>query len=197
MDMLSTATVLFLIMDPLGNLPIVLSMLKNLDSVRRRKVLIRELLIALFILIIFLFLGESIMTFLRLEHGTLSISGGIILFIIAIKMIFPASSNNSVVKDEEPFIVPIAIPLIAGPSVIAALLLLSSQYPESLLSLLCALLIAWIATFLILIFHGFFHHILGEKGLKAFEKLMGLVLVMISIQMLINGIKNYAILGSS
>ncbi|WP_423841212.1 MarC family protein [Vibrio vulnificus] len=114
------------------------------------------------------------------------------LFIIAIKMIFPsAGSITGLAAGEEPFIVPMAIPMIAGPSVIAALLLLSSQHPNNLTDLSIAVLIAWFATFIILMFYSFFHRILGERGLKAVERLMGLLLVMISTQMFLNGVKSY------
>lgn len=192
MEILSAATMLFLIMDPLGNLPIVLSILKHLDPKRRRIVLIRELCFALVILMLFLFAGQSILSFLHVEPETLSISGGIILFIIAIKMIFPsAGSITGLAAGEEPFIVPMAIPMIAGPSVIAALLLLSTQYPHNMMELSAAVILAWSGTFLILMFYGFFHKILGERGLKAVERLMGLLLVMISTQMFLNGIKSY------
>ncbi|CAK4070009.1 YhgN family NAAT transporter [Vibrio sp. MarTm2] len=192
MDIISAATMLFLIMDPLGNLPIVLSILKHLDPKRRRKVLIRELLFALGILMLFLFAGKSILNFLHVAPETLSISGGIILFIIAIKMIFPTGGSIvGLAAGEEPFFVPMAIPMIAGPSVIAALLLLSSQHPDKLLELSAAVLLAWGVTFVVLMFYGFFHRILGERGLKAIERLMGLLLIMISTQMFLDGVKSY------
>lgn len=192
MEILSAATMLFLIMDPLGNLPIVLSILKHLDPKRRRVVLVRELCFALVILMLFLFAGKSILSFLHVQPETLSISGGIILFIIAIKMIFPsAGSITGLEAGEEQFIVPMAIPMIAGPSVIAALLLLSTQYPDNLMELSAAVILAWSGTFLILMFYGFFHKVLGERGLKAVERLMGLLLVMMSTQMFLNGIKSY------
>ncbi|AQM18298.1 MULTISPECIES: YhgN family NAAT transporter [Vibrio] len=192
MDILSAATMLFLIMDPLGNLPVMLSILKHLDPKRRRVVLVRELCFALIILMLFLFAGKNIMGFLHVQPETLSISGGIILFIISIKMIFPsAGSITGLAAGEEPFIVPMAIPMIAGPSVIAALLLLSTQHPDKLLELSASVLLAWGATFIILMFYGFFHKVLGERGLKAVERLMGLLLVMISTQMFLNGVKSY------
>ncbi|MBY6199586.1 YhgN family NAAT transporter [Vibrio hangzhouensis] len=192
MDILSAATMLFLIMDPLGNLPIILSILKHIDPKRRRKILVRELCFALVILMLFLFAGKSILSFLHVEPETLSISGGIILFIIAIRMIFPqAGSVTGLAAGDEPFIVPMAIPMIAGPSVIASILLLSTQNPDSLGDLSIAVFIAWGATFFILMFYNFFHRLLGERGLKAVERLMGLLLVMISTQMFLNGIKGY------
>lgn len=192
MDILSSATLMFLIMDPLGNLPVVLSILKHLDPKRRKIVLIRELVFALLILMLFLFAGKNILGFLHVQPETLSISGGLILFIIAIKMIFPsAGSITGLAVGEEPFIVPMAIPMIAGPSLIATLLLLSSQYPHYLMELSLSVLLAWSATSIILMFYGFFLKILGERGLKAVERLMGLILVMVSTQMFLDGIKSY------
>lgn len=110
-EMISATVLLFLIMDPLGNLPIFMSVLKHLEPRRRRVVLIRELLIALLLMLIFLFAGEKILAFLNLRTETVSISGGIILFLIAIKMIFPSQEGNSsgLSAGEEPFLVPLAI----------------------------------------------------------------------------------------
>lgn len=192
MEILSAAVMLFLIMDPLGNLPVILSILKHLDPKRRRIVLIRELLFALVVLLLFLFAGKSILNFLHIEAETLRISGGLILFIIAIRMIFPQPGGVvGLAAGEEPFFVPMAVPMIAGPSVIASLLLLSSHSPDRMLDWSLALLLAWGATFLVLMFYSFFHRVLGEKGLKAIERLMGLLLVMMSTQMFLDGMKQY------
>lgn len=192
MEIFSAATMLFLIMDPLGNLPVVLSILKHFDKRRRRIILIRELIAALIILLLFLYAGKSVLGFLHVQPETLSISGGVILFIIAIKMIFPsAGSITGLAVGEEPFIVPVAIPMIAGPSVIAALLLLSTQYPNQMVELSVSVFLAWLGTAGVLMFYGFFHKILGERGLKAVERLMGLLLVMVSTQMFLDGLKSY------
>ncbi|GLO62287.1 UPF0056 inner membrane protein [Vibrio sp. MACH09] len=192
MELLSAATMLFLIMDPLGNLPVILSILKHIDPKRRRIILVRELCIALVILMAFLFGGQTVLNFLHVQPETLSISGGVILFIIAIRMIFPQPGGvTGLAAGEEPYIVPMAIPMIAGPSVMASLLLLSSQEPDRLGDWAAALLIAWGASFVVLMFYNFFHKLLGERGLKAVERLMGLLLVMISMQMLLDGIKDY------
>jgi multiple antibiotic resistance protein len=192
MDAISAAITLFLIMDPLGNLPIVMSVLKNIEPKRRRIVLIRELLIALAILVTFLFAGEAILSFLNLRQETVSIAGGIILFLIGIKMIFPPPGGimgNS--GDEEPFIVPLATPMIAGPSSMAAVVLLANEHPEHVNESLLALLIAWAATATILMFSNGFHRLLGEKGLQATERLMGMLLIMISVQMFLDGVARY------
>ncbi|MFT5541849.1 MAG: multiple antibiotic resistance protein [Glaciecola sp.] len=191
-EILSAATMLFLIMDPLGNLPIYMSVLKTIDSKRRRIVIVRELLFALIILMVFLHSGQTLLEFLKIEQETVSIAGGIILFIIAIKMIFPKPGGiMSLPAGEEPFIVPLAIPMIAGPSTMAALILLANQEPNKMTQWSIALFAAWLVSAIILSMSSTFHRLLGEKGLNAIERLMGMILVMIAIQMLLNGIGAY------
>lgn len=192
MDIFSAAVMLFLIMDPLGNLPIFASILRHIDPKKRRKVLIRELLFALFIMLSFLYAGEAILNFLNLRSESVSIAGGIILFLIAIKMIFPSPGGVAgLAAGEEPFIVPMAIPLMAGPSILAALILLAHTDSSRMTDWTIALVSAWGMSAIILMFYKLFTRILGEKGLIAVERLMGMVLVMISVQMLLDGISNY------
>ncbi|NLS43841.1 YhgN family NAAT transporter [BEV proteobacterium] len=192
-EMISATILLLLIMDPLGNLPIFMSVLKHLDPKRRRVVLIREMVIALGLMLIFLFAGERILAFLNLRTEAVSISGGIVLFLIAIRMIFPPQESNSsgLPAGEEPFLVPMAIPLVAGPSILSALMLLSHQYPDQLPHLTLALCIAWGISFIILLMSDLFLRLLGEKGVAALERLMGLILVMLSTQMFLDGIRTY------
>lgn len=183
---------LFLIMDPLGNLPIFSSILRHIDPKKRRKVLIRELLIALFIMLAFLYAGEAILNFLNLRSESVSIAGGIILFLIAIRMIFPQEGGvTGLAAGEEPFIVPMAIPLMAGPSVLAALILLAHTDGTRMVDWTIALIAAWGVSSLILLFNQLFTKVLGDKGLTAMERLMGMVLVMISVQMFLDGIASY------
>ncbi|BBO29255.1 MAG TPA: Marc family transporter [Alteromonas sp.] len=193
MDTWSAAVMLFLIMDPLGNLPIFMSVLKMIEPKRRRFILIRELLFALVILYVFLFSGQAVLDFLNVKQETVSIAGGIILFLIALKMIFPVKGASPIglAAGEEPYIVPLAIPLIAGPSTLAALILLSNQSPDRMGDWALALGAAWIVSAAILLFSGVFHRILGERGLAAMERLMGMILVMIAIQMFLNGVGTY------
>lgn len=192
-EMISATVLLFLIMDPLGNLPIFMSVLKHLEPKRRRAIVIRELLIALLLMLLFLFAGEKILSFLNLRSETVSISGGIIMFLIAIKMIFPSQEGNSsgLPAGEEPFLVPLAIPLVAGPSILATLMLLSHQYPHQINHLVLALLIAWGMSVFILMQSSLFIRLLGDKGVNALERLMGLLLVMLSTQMFLDGVRVY------
>jgi multiple antibiotic resistance protein len=192
MDTFSAAVMLFLIMDPLGNLPIFSSILRHIEPKKRRRVLIRELVFALIIMMSFLFAGEAILNFLNLRTESVSIAGGIILFLIAIRMIFPQPGGVvGLAAGEEPFIVPMAIPLMAGPSVLAALILLAHTDSDRMLDWTIALLAAWGVSAVILLFYKVFTKVLGEKGLTAVERLMGMVLVMISVQMFLDGIANY------
>ena len=192
MDTFSAAVMLFLIMDPLGNLPVFLSILRHVDPKRRRKVMMRELLFSLGIMLGFLFAGQQILNFLNLRQEALSIAGGIILFLIAIKMIFPSEGGvTGLAAGEEPFLVPMAIPMIAGPSILASLLLLANQEPTRMADWSLALLMAWGASAVILMFYELFNKLLGERGLTAVERLMGMLLVMISVQMLLDGVQSY------
>jgi multiple antibiotic resistance protein len=196
MDTWSAAITLFLIMDPLGNLPVFMSVLKTIEPKRRRIVLARELLFSLIIMFTFLFSGQVVLDFLNVRQESVSIAGGIILFLIGLKMIFPQPGGiTGLTSDEEPFIVPLAIPMIAGPSVLAALILLANQDHSRMLDWSMALGAAWLASATILMLSSTFHRLLGERGLIAIERLMGMILIMISIQMLLDGIGKYYSLG--
>ena len=190
MDVSAAVITLLLIMDPVGNIPPFLSILRSVPVERRRIVLVREILFAYGVLLVFFFLGNYVLRFLRLEQETISIAGGIVLFLIALRMIFP--HEGSVVGDPlegEPFLVPLAIPLFAGPSTLAALLLLQRTFPGDSTSLLIAITIAWVIGGTILMSSTFFYRVLRERGLIAIERLMGMLLVMVAVQMLVNGLK--------
>jgi len=190
-EIISAAVVLFFVMDPLGNIPIFLSLLKDIEPKRRWKIISRELLIALVILLIFLFFGQQLLNLLQLESESVNIAGGIILFIIGIRMVFP--SRGGVMGDQlegEPFIVPLAIPLIAGPSALATLMLLVNSDPSNMINWLYVLLIAWILTAVILLSAPIFYKILRKRGLAAIERLMGMILIMIAVQMFVTGIRS-------
>ena len=189
-DITSAIVTLFLIMDPLGNIPIFLSVLKNVPPERRRIILIREVAIAYGVLLTFLFLGQYILNVLQLDPETISIAGGIVLFLIALRMIFPSGSHSEELQGE-PFVVPLAIPLIAGPSALAALLLLQRSEPGATWDLWLAVTAAWALSAAILLAALFFYRVLGQRGLIAMERLMGMLLVMISVQMLMNGITSF------
>ncbi len=193
MTVISAALLLFMVMDGLGNIPLYLTALKNVEPERRTKVIIRELLIALLVMIIFLFSGQAFLSALHISEPALTATGGVILFLIALKMIFPPETHGPHKNEEEPFIVPLAIPYVAGPSALATLLLIMNGEPERWPEWLGALFIAWFATGIILLMAGPLAKVLRNRGLIAIERLMGMILIAISIQMLLNGISEYAV----
>lgn len=193
-NLLSAVVTLFLVMDPLGNVPLFLSILKTVAPERRRLVLLREIGLAYLVLVAFVLVGDALLRFLGLEQQAVSIAGGIVLFLIALRMIFPGEGHGKSPLEGEPFLVPLAIPLVAGPSTLATLLLLRSA-SSSAGPLMAALTIAWILSAVILLSSTFFYHVLGERGLIAMERLMGMLLVMVAVQMLLNGLRVFLAAG--
>jgi MarC family membrane protein len=192
-QMFSMALALFLLMDPIGNVPIFISALKKVDPARQKLIILRELTIALLIIVLFDFIGKALLDFLNVTLPTIQISGGIILFLIALKMIFPAvwESDAQAALEKEPLVVPLATPLVAGPAVLAAVMLYSGQEQYSTLMTLGAIFTAWIASTLILISSSLWKRMLGSRGLVACERLMGLVLTLIAIQMFLEGVREF------
>lgn len=187
-----TATItLILVMDPLGNIPVFISVLNPVEASRRRMIILRESIIAFGILVLFLFAGRHILHGLGITEPALGIAGGIILFLIALKMIFPSSDKDQERFMGEPFIVPLAIPLVAGPSAMATILLFATQNPHKSPELFAALIIASIVVTLILLFSTALKRLLGDKGLIAVERLMGMILTTVSVQMFLTGIQDY------
>jgi len=183
---------LFLVMDPFGNIPIFLSVLQNYDARRRRRIMVRELVIALVVLTFFLFFGKYILAGLHISEPALSISGGVILFLISIRMIFPSKPETEESGGEgEPVIVPLAVPLVAGPSSMAMVILFSTQYPERLLNWFVALVIAWMAGLVVLLLSDSLRRFLGNRVLKAIERLMGMILTTMAVQMLLSGLGKF------
>ena len=192
MDIFAAATLLFLVMDPLGNIPLFLSVLKQVPEERRRLVLRRELLIAYLVLLICLVLGPYILSFLQVSQEAIRIGGGIVLFLIAIKMVFPKEGGLlGKTPDGEPFIVPLAIPLMAGPSSLAMIMLMRKSAEGQWLDMWLAVTAAWVVSALILLASRRLYVLLGERGLIAIERLMGMVLIIMAVQMLLEGTAEY------
>jgi multiple antibiotic resistance protein len=192
MSLFSIAFSLFLLMDPIGNIPLYISFLKKLEPRRQRVVIMREMVIALFIIILFNFLGDALMQFLHVEKDTIQIAGGIILFLICLKMIFPAehNPNEDLPHETEPFIVPLAVPLVAGPSVLAAVMIYTKQEMNQWV-MMGAILLAWGASLVILMGSSLLKNVLGWRGILALERLMGLILTLIAVQMFLSGLHSF------
>ena len=198
MTIASAALLLFLILDPLGNIPVFLSLLRGMPAHRQRYVLVREMLIALAVLMLFLHFGRYALELMHLRQESVSIAGGIVLFLIGLRMIFPPPEGLlGELPGGEPFIVPMAIPLVAGPSGMAAVMLMGSQEPDRMGAWSLALFLAWVATAAILFSATYLYKLLGARVLTAIERLMGMVIVAISVQMLLDGLALYLHAGQA
>jgi multiple antibiotic resistance protein len=184
----------FLVMNPIGNIPAYISILHGIDSKKQVRIIIRELIIALFVILLFYYLGEGFLNFLHIRETTVQVAGGLILYLIAIKLIFPPSEGKDKDKDlkkiTEPFIVPLAVPLVAGPAVLASVIIYGHQISNAFISL-SSILISWCASLSILISAPFIAKKLGERGIIAIQRLMGLILILIATETFLTGIKSF------
>lgn len=180
---------LFLLMNPIGNVPIYLALLKEIPPRRQAQIILRELAMALAILLLFQFIGQGLLNLLGVKKDALLIAGGLILLIIAMRMIFPPEKSTAKIteKKEEPFLVPLAIPLVAGPAILSAIIIYSNEV--STLPLTFAILSAWALVTLILVSAPVLLKLLKERGILACERLMGLILILIASQMFLNGLR--------
>ncbi len=202
MTLITVFLTLLLIMDPFGSIPVFLSQLKDLTPGRRRLVIVRELLIALLVLALFLWFGQAVLAGLHLDQPALQISGGVILFLIALKMIFPGDVTTGGPAEmapgpelprKEPLIVPLAIPLVAGPSAMAYVILISTQYPDRRWEWLAGLAMAWAVSVVVLLMADALAKWLGERVITAIERLMGMILTTLAVQMLLDGMRSVKI----
>lgn len=189
MSFLTLTLILFLIMDPFGNISSYLKLMQGIERRKELKIFGREMLIALGAMILFNFIGETIFNVLHISEITVKLSSGLILFLVALQILFPTlnSIRNNLPKGE-PFITPLAIPLIAGPSLLATIMLFGST-EESIWMMLGAILVAWIFAFIVLFYAHNLSRFLGDNGLMACEKLMGMILILLAIQRFTDGIK--------
>ncbi|MBN8452567.1 MarC family protein [Accumulibacter sp.] len=189
----SATILLILITDPIGNIPIFANALRHVAPARRPWVILREVLIAFVLLLLFMFVGEAFLRLMNLSELSLQIGGGVILFLIALRMIFPSPGTDAIDPAGEPLIVPLAVPAIAGPSALATVLLLVSQAPDRRLEWIGALCITMAVSAIILVLAERIQRIAGDRIVIALERLMGLVLVAMAIEMILRGIKTFAL----
>lgn len=188
----SATILLLLITDPVGNIPVFANALKHVAPERRARVILREMLIAFFLLLTFMFVGEGFLRVMNLSELSLQIGGGVILFLIALRMVFPPPAAEEAEILTEPLIVPLAIPAIAGPSALATVLLLVSQQPERRLEWIAALCVTMVISAVVLVSAERIQRVVGPRLVTAVERLMGLVLVSVAIEMMLRGAKTFA-----
>lgn len=189
MPLANAALLFFFVISPLGVVPAMLAALKDVPAERHKRIIVRECLIALGILLAFMAGGRGLLHMLNISLSAMTAAGGVMLMLIALRLIFPTPEKNMRVEIEhEPFVVPIAIPYIAGPSILATELLLVAREPDRWPVYLGAILIAWVATLVILYFGTSLRCFMGDRGLMAMERLMGMILILIATQMLLDGL---------
>jgi len=193
-EFLQTTILLFFVIDPIGNIPLFLAALKNVDAARRPIVTLRECGLAFVVLVLFMSFGKGFLTVLQLTETSLGIAGGIILFLIALRMIFPTSDQLfAVTPAGEPLLFPLAIPTIAGPSALATVLLLASRNPGRLWVTMASLAVAMAVSTLILFSAGRIAALVGSRVLTAMERLMGLILTAVAVEMFLQGVRAFVL----
>ena len=189
---LSAFILLLLVLDPLGSLPIFIPLMREVPPERRTRVALRELLIAFVVLFAFMVFGDVFLRVMRLSERSLEVAGGVILLMVAIRMIFSAEGGvYGTPEGKEPFIFPLAVPLLAGPSAMATVLLLASRQPDRVLAWAGALTCAMAVSGVLLLLCDRIRKLLGDSVVAALEKLMGLVLTAIAVEMILAGLKQY------
>ena len=189
---LSAVILLLLVLDPLGSLPVFIPIMRGVPPERRTLVAAREVLIAFGVLFAFMFFGEAFLRVMRLSERSLEVAGGVILLMVAIRMIFSHEGGvYGTPEGKEPFIFPLAVPLLAGPSAMATVLLLASRQPDRVLSWVGALACAMAVSGAVLLLCERIRRLLGDSVVAALEKLMGLVLTAIAVEMILAGLKQY------
>lgn len=188
---ISSVITLALVMDGFGNIPLFIAALKKVAPERRKAVLVRELGIALLIMVAFLFLGKWFLKAFGIQEYSLSIAGGIILFIISVKLVFGGEEETkSDPKEDEPFVVPLAIPLVAGPAALSMVMITAAQQSNKLITL-GAVIVASLINSVILMASFPISNLLGKRGLTAIERLTGMILILMSVDMIMGGIYKF------
>jgi multiple antibiotic resistance protein len=183
---------LFFVIDPFGLIPLYVTLMSRVPAERRRPILVRELLIALLVLVVFLFAGRYLLRALHISEPALLIAGALILFLIALPMIFPSIKlRMDTETSSEPLIVPLATPLFAGPSALTLVMLIGSSADGGWAAWLATVFIAWLAAAVVLLLGNAIASRIGERGLIALERLMGMFLVAMAVEMLLSGISRY------
>lgn len=196
MNLIETTLILLLVIDPFGNIPVVLAVLQKLENRAYARAIVREVVLAFVILFVFALAGQELLDYLNIRQSSLSVAGGVILFLIALKMIFGGTAR--MMDDDysdDPVMVPIAIPLVAGPSAITTVIILHTREEIAAPMLLTALALVLLLCLLTFLTARRLHAWLGRRGLGAMEKLMGLLLSLVAVNMILEGIREFMTQG--
>lgn len=186
MTVVQLALIFFIVTNPVGNSPTILALIKNHSLREQQKIMFRESIFSMLLALFFLFVGESFLNHLNIQDYSLNTSGGILLFVVALHMIFSDRSEKAMQQPAQtPFIVPIATPLISGAGLLTMIMLYAKE--ESTLTLISAIFIAWVGITAVLVSAPYLQILIGKRGLLALEQLMGMLLSMIAVEMIVNG----------
>lgn len=187
MSIIQLAMIFFIVTNPIGNSPTIIALIKDYSVREQQKILLREAIISMLLAMFFLFLGETFLNCLNIQNFALTTSGGVLLFIVALKMIFSTRDERQIVGPKQaPFIVPIATPLLSGAGLLTMIMLYSKQEANDM-KILLAILLAWVGVTAVLVAAPYMQIFLGKRGLAALEQLMGMLLAMIATEMIVNG----------
>lgn len=184
----STASALFLVTNPIGNSPAILALVKDFDPAQQRRILMRETIFSFCIAIFFQFFGEVFLTLLGVKDYAVGITGGLLLFFVALQMIFSVKTEQKKSVKKDPFLVPISTPLLSGPGLLTTIMLLAKETSDQLF-ITAAIALAWVGVAFVLLVAPYLQKALGERGMVAFERLMGMILTMISLDIFVKGLK--------
>jgi len=188
----SAVVLLLIVCDPVGNIPIFIGALRDVPRERRRTIILRECLIAFAVLTVFVFIGGPFMRLLGLSEPSLQIGGAVVLMLVALRMVFPSSEGIfGQTPGGEPFVVPLAVPALAGPSALATVLLLVSRDPARNWQWVAAIAVVMMASAVVLAFSERIMQVLGERVTLAFERLLGLVLAAIAVELMLRGVRSF------
>lgn len=191
-NFVSAVVLLLIVCDPIGNIPIFVSALQDVPRERRRAIILRECLIASAVLVAFAFVGGPFLRLLGLSELSLQIGGGVVLMLVALRMVFPTAEGVfGQAPSGEPFIVPLAVPALAGPSALATVLLLVSRDPARQWQWVAAIAVVMAVSAVVLAFAERIMRFLGERVTLAFERLLGLVLAAIAVEQILRGLKTF------
>ena len=199
-EILTTVFFIFAVIDPIGTIPVYLEATKEFDVIHKKKIAIRASIMAFLILLFFIVIGQIILDGMEVSLDAFQISGGVILFLFALTMIFgegkPEQEKNRITDYKHVTIFPIAIPSLASPGAIMAVVLMTNNQiysiQEQAITTIIVLVVIGI-TCLILLTANYLQKIIGSYGITVLSKIMGLILASYAVQSILSGISNYFI----
>jgi multiple antibiotic resistance protein len=193
--LIKTFIAVFVLADALGNIPIVLVLTKGMEPEQRTKVVDRASIVATGVLLLFAFGGQFFLNYLEISMGSLRVAGGLLLLLIALKMLEGELDTPIVEEERDIAITPLALPLLAGPGTLTTVMLMMSESPMAHLSVVVGIVTAMIVTWFIVRQAGRIDHLIGPEGALIIMKLLGFLLAALAIEIGSAGIRELFLVG--